>query len=169
MMNGLEMPKVFSRAGVECQEAVTEETGAGTIRAIKIIGWRSQRNVRDSALFVDRHPAPVVGAANILPGIFRPGIVAKLPGMGNGMKDPDHLSREYVIGTNIAGRRSVLFSSRRAKYQEILKNPSQAARLNDPDGLRISAQAFLQIDTAMVAKRIHQRAGARIERMKHVV
>src|SRR6202161_1475201 len=110
-MNGLEMPQIFSRAGIERQQAIAEEAGTGTVGAIEIIGRRSQWKVRDPALFIDRHPAPVVGAANIRPGIFRPGIVTKFAGMGNGMKDPHHLSAEHVVGTNIAWRRSVLFSS----------------------------------------------------------
>src|ERR1700691_3542368 len=152
MMNGLEMPKIFARAGVERQQAIAEKTGARAIRTIKVIGGRSQRKVSDPALFVDRHPTPVVGAANILPGIFRPAIVTKLSGVGNGMKDPDHFSGEHVIGANIAWRRSVLFSCAGTQNQEILEDPSRAAGLNGPDGLRITAQALPQIGTAMVSE-----------------
>src|SRR5271156_2364170 len=169
MMNGLEVPKIFARASVKRQQAIAEKTGAGTIRAKEVIGRRSQREVSDSTLFVDSHPAPVIGAANVLPGILRPGVVTKFAGVGNGMKDPDHLPAEHVIGTNIARRGSVLFPSGRTQNQEILKDPSWAAGLNGPNRLRITTQALPQIGTAMVAERIHQLAGARVQRMEHVV
>src|ERR1700722_2420915 len=98
------MPKIFSRSGIERQQAVAEETGAGTIGAIEIVSRGSQWKVGDSTLFVDRHPTPVVGPADVLPGVFGPGIVAKFARVRNGMKNPNHLAGKNVIGANIARR-----------------------------------------------------------------
>src|SRR5450631_67344 len=101
MMHGLKVPKILSRAGIERQQAVAEQTCAGTIGAIEIIGRGSQRKIGDAAFFVDRHPTPVIGPADVFPGILRPSIVTQFSGVGNSMKDPDHLAGEDVKSTNI--------------------------------------------------------------------
>src|ERR1700722_5083863 len=143
------MPKIFSRSGVERQQAIAEETGAGTIGAIEIVSRGSQWKVGDSALFIDRHPTPVVGPADVLPGVFRPGIVAKFAGMGNGMKNPDHLAGEDVIGPNIARRGVVLLTGCGTQNQQIFEYPARAPGFDGTHFLRIAAQTFTQINVAV--------------------
>src|SRR3984957_2552217 len=169
MMHGLERPKILPRSGIESQQTVAEETGAGTIGAIEIVSRGSQREIGDAALFIDRHPTPVVGPAYVLPGVFGPGIVTKFAGVRDGMKNPDHLARENVIGPNITWRGVVFFSGCRAQNQQVFEYPARGPGFNGTHCLRIAAQAFTQIDVAVIAKAVHRFAGAGIKRMKDVV
>src|SRR3984885_15425662 len=85
------------------------------------------------------------------------------------MKNPDHLARENVIGPNIAWRGVVLFTRCGAQNQQIFEHPARGPGFNGTHCLRIAAQAFTQIDVAVIAKGVHRFAGTGIKRMKDVV
>ena len=57
------------------------------------------------ARFVDRHLAPVVGAADVLPPVGRIRLVAELAGLRNGVELPQQPARDHVVGADVARRR----------------------------------------------------------------
>ena len=91
-MDDLKVPEILAGTGVQSQQAVGVKVGSLAIGAVKVIGGRTDREIRDPSLLIDRYPAPGVGPANVLPRIFRPRVVTHVAGMRNGMKSPDELS-----------------------------------------------------------------------------
>src|SRR6185437_16126322 len=83
---GLKMPDALAGFGVQRNKRVRKQIVAQAIRAIEIESSRTGWGENDSALDVEAHARPVVHAADILPGIFRPGIVAEFAGVRNGVK-----------------------------------------------------------------------------------
>ena len=55
---------------------------------VEVVGGRPERNVDDAAPRVDGHLAPVVDAADVFPGILRPGVVAELTGPRHRVERP---------------------------------------------------------------------------------
>src|SRR5579863_7436332 len=104
MVRGLEMPKIFTRASVEREDAIRKKVRTVSIRAIKIISRRSGGEIGNAALLVNRDLTPGICSASILPGTRGPGVVPILAGMGDCMKDPCHFSADDVVGTQIARR-----------------------------------------------------------------
>ena len=105
VMDRLEMPQPLARARVEREQAIGEEVRAVPIGAVEVVRRRAGRDVDDAPVLVDRHLTPVVRAADVLVGVFRPRLVAELSGLRNGVKLPDELARDDVVGADIAGGR----------------------------------------------------------------
>ena len=130
VMDGLEVPQALAGARVEREQAVAEQVRADAVGAVEIVGRRAGREVGDAALLVDGDLAPGVGAADVLPGVLRPGVVAELARMRNGVERPDQLAGEDVVRAEIAGRRSVAFAGRRAQDDQVLEDAPGRAGLN---------------------------------------
>ena len=95
------------------RRAVAEEVGADAIGAVEVVRGRAGGKVGDAALFVDGDFAPGVDAADVLPGVFRPGFVAEFAGVWDGVKSPDEFAGEDVVGAEVPGE--VLGSFRRER------------------------------------------------------
>src|SRR5215212_6421114 len=109
------MPEPRTGAGVQGDDRIAEQICPFAIAAVEVVLRAARRYIDDAALLVDRLLTPVVGAADGLPGVGRPGVVAELPGPRHGVKGPDQRSGSHVEGADVAGRRVVLLIGRRAE------------------------------------------------------
>src|ERR1051326_1179103 len=116
------MPEAFAGAEIERQNAIAVQTRALAVAAIHIVSRRTQREIADSALFVDGDFAPGVDTADVRPGILGPRIVAELARTGNGVERPDELAADHVVGAQITGRRSVHFAGLRPDDEKIFED-----------------------------------------------
>ena len=89
--------------------------------------------IHEPALLVQTHLSPAVRTASGLPGVFRPGLVAKFTGMRDGVKNPGHFSGSHVVSTDVTGRGSILFPGRGAQNNQIAV--ARRAQLNLNDGV----------------------------------
>ena len=152
VMGGLVVPEILAGARIEGEEAVREEVRAVAIRSVEVIGGRAQREVGYAALFIDGDFAPGVGAADVFPGVWRPGVIAHLAGMRNGVELPDELAGDDVEGAEISRRRLVLFAGGGAEDEEILEDAARCAGLNLANGGGDAAETFAQVDRAVIAE-----------------
>ena len=102
MMHDLIVPDAFAGLGIETEDAVSKEILADPIAAPVIIGGRSGAEEDPPPPGVQRDATPGIGASHALPCIGRPGVVAELLRMGNGMKDPASFAGPQVEGTDVA-------------------------------------------------------------------
>src|ERR1700730_11435878 len=104
-----------------------------------------------SSLGIERLTGPVVRASAGLPGIQRPGVMAKLTRVRDGMKRPTQLSGSHIIGANVAGRCRERLGIPATKYHQVLIDDAWASQV---DGLRcdrLPAQIFPEVDSPVVA------------------
>ena len=167
-MRRLEMPEPLAGARVERDQAVGEQVRARPVGAVVVVGGRAGREVRDPALLVNRQFAPRVDAADVLPRVLWPRLVAELARMRNGVKLPGQLAGDHIVRAQIAGRRHVAFAGGRPEKNEILEDLAGCAGL-DAKRCRIPAQAFAQIDDAVGAKAGDRLPGQRIDFLEVVV
>src|SRR5271154_5464645 len=133
MMHPLKVPKALAGLCIEREQGVCEEVVSHSIRSVEIEDRGAGGNVDDAALFVERHPGPVVGRAGGLPGVRRPCTVTEFIGMGDGVKAPAKLASTHIEGANVAWRRWVGFRIAAANDDQILVNHAGAGEV---DGLR---------------------------------
>ena len=103
-----------------------EQVGAVPVAAVEVVLRAGGRHVDDAALLVDRLLAPVVCAADGLPRIRRPGVVAELARPRHRMKRPDQRPGPHVERADVAGRRPVLLIRRRSQDQQVLEHAARA-------------------------------------------
>ena len=65
VMHHLEVPAALAGAHIQRDDRSAEQVRPDTVRAVEIVGGRSQRDVGDAARGIDRHLAPVVDAADV--------------------------------------------------------------------------------------------------------
>ena len=119
---------------------------------------------------VDGHLAPVVDAADVLPGVLRPRVVPELARPRHGVERPHQLARDDVVGADVAGRRHVAFASRAADDDEVLEHLAGDARLDVADARRVAAvEADAQVDDAVRAERHDRLAGSRVDLLQQAV
>src|ERR1039458_4825604 len=147
----------------------SEQVGPGAVGAIEVVFGARRGRVDDAAFLVDGKLAPNIGAADGLPCVFRPGVVTELAGMWNRVEGPDQSSAAHVEGADIAGGRAVSLIRRRAENQQILKHLSGRCGLNQSEGSDIAAQAFLQIDAAILAESEDRLPRTRVDGPQDVV
>ena len=122
VVHHLEMPEAAAGAGIEGQQAIGEEVRAVAVGAIEIVFGAGGGRVQDAAFFVERKFAPDVGAADSLPGVLGPGVVAELARVRDGVKGPDDLAGAHVEGADVAGRRAVALVGGGAEDQQVFKD-----------------------------------------------
>src|SRR5437773_7361626 len=106
------MPDAFSGVRLESDQRIREQVVAGSIGPVEVEGGGTRRNKDQASLYVKGHSSPVIGAANVLPGVFRPRFVAELSGMRDSVKRPAQAPGSEVVRTNVArGRRQRLARS----------------------------------------------------------
>src|SRR6202012_5208839 len=103
VMNELKMPQPLAGARVQRHERIAEQVLPLAISTVKIVAGRSERNINDAALFIQRHFAPVLNAAYGLPGIRRPSVVSEFTGMRNRVEYPREFACVHVERANRAG------------------------------------------------------------------
>jgi hypothetical protein len=137
-MHGLEVPKALPRARVESQQTVAEQVGSDAVRAIEIVGGRTEREVGDAAFFVDRNLTPGIHGAGIFPGVGGPSLIPKFSGLRDGVERPRQFAAEHVIGAQIAWRGAVPLAGRRSQNDEVLEDAAGRSGLNAVDRFRIT-------------------------------
>src|SRR6202041_1066051 len=110
VMNGLVVPEVFTRAGVQREEAIGIKIVAWPIAAVELVLRGGYREVGDSVLLIDGDLAPDIHAAHVFVGIFRPRVVSEFARTRNRMEHPQKLAADYIEGANISRRRQVSLS-----------------------------------------------------------
>src|SRR5258708_2987941 len=167
MMDPLKVPKALPRPGIERKQSVCEEIVAYPVCSVKVEDCRPGRHIDDAALFVQRHPRPVVRCARSFPRVGRPGGVAEFARMRDGVKSPAKTAGANIESANVARRRRIRLRIAATNDNQILVND---AWCGEGDGLKkiVSPQALPQIDSSLLAKRGNHFAGRRIERIKIV-
>ena len=102
VVHDLVVPHALAGARVERDQAVRVEVAADAIGAVVVVGRRAGREVGDAAARVDRDLAPRVGAADVLPGVLGPRLVALLAGMRHRVERPHQLAGDDVEGAQRA-------------------------------------------------------------------
>ena len=109
---------------------------------------------------VDRDFAPRVGAAGVLPRVGRPRVVAELAGTRNGVERPDQPAGDHVVGTQVAGRRSVAFAGVGSDHDQVFEDAAGSlVRPGQPSRL-----ASTHVDEPVLAKRLDERAVGCVDR-----
>ncbi len=100
--HALEMPDTLSRTRVEREDRVRKKIVAEPIGAIEIEGRGARASEDHAELVIHGQSGPDVGATRNLPRIGRPGRVAELARMRNGMKAPAQLTGLQIVRANVA-------------------------------------------------------------------
>src|SRR5262245_44029251 len=108
------MPFALARGGIQTEHRICEEIVAMPVRPVKIEGRGTRRCEDQSALFIHNQPGPIVRSADVLPGIFRPGLVSELARMRNRMEGPSLPARVRIEGANVTRRRRQTFAQQTA-------------------------------------------------------
>src|SRR5690606_3797010 len=98
VVDGLKVPHPPTRGGVERQQRVGEQVGAGAAAAVEVRGGGAGGDEGDAARGVDADARPGVGTTRVAPGLSRPGLVAELSLAGNGVKSPADGAGADVVG-----------------------------------------------------------------------
>ena len=113
-------------------------------------------------LHIHGHLIPVVDAADGFPGVRRPGLVAGLAGMRDGVELPDQLAGADVVGVDVGGVGIVVGAARGQRDDDqVLEDAARVAGLQCAGSLAIQAGA--QIGAAVVSKALDSLAGARVD------
>jgi hypothetical protein len=75
-----------------------------TTAAVVVVGRRAERQVHVAEVLVGAHWRPDVGAADGLPALLLPRLVAELAGLWDRVEDPAQLAGAGVEAADVAGR-----------------------------------------------------------------
>ena len=151
-MHKLEIPHTLTGARIERQEGIAIQIRSFAVRAVQIVGRRTEREVGNCSFLIERNFPPGVVSAHTLPGIWRKRIVSELAWTGNCVKDPSHLPAAYVIGSDISRRRTVGLPRRRTENKQIFEDAPRSAALYLGNGGGIPVQSLAKIDFSLVAE-----------------
>ena len=155
----------FPVSASSASKRVGIEIIADAVIAIKIADRRTGGRKDQMRAF---HPAPC--RASCWPrrrssSNRRPGLVARLAGMRNGVEHPALLAGVHVKGADVAGRGRRAFRGAKAHHDHVA--PDQAGpgqRHADLGG--IAVQPFAQVDAPAVTKAGQRLSGSRVERIE---
>ena len=102
MMHELVMPFADTGLYVDSHDAFAKQTVARAMAAVIVAGRKFYGKVGKAQLFIDADLRPDAGIAGVFSRIFEPGVVAEFAGPGNGVEDPEALSRAYVEAAHIS-------------------------------------------------------------------
>src|SRR6476661_9402737 len=100
MVNDLEVPLALAGLQIERDEALAEQPGPGAIAAVRIDGWRLDRQVHKPGFWIRRHLGPHAGVAGPVPGAILPGVVTEFAGTGHRVEAPELLAGSDVEGAH---------------------------------------------------------------------
>ena len=149
VVHGLEVPDALAGRGVEGEQGVGEEVGAHAVAAVEVGGGRAGGDENEAPLVVHRHARPVVGGADAEPGVGRPGVVAELAGMRDGVEDPPHLAGAHVEGADVPGGGGARLGVPRRQDQQVPVDDPR--RVRDDEQVRHVAagvEPVVEVDAA---------------------
>ncbi len=163
MTNGLVMPDALTGSGIQGQQAVGKKVGPMAIAAVKVKSCRACRYVHDPTRLIYRHAGPVVGTTHKLVSsrVF-PALVAVLPGLRNGMKNPLLLAAANVKGADVAGSGRQSFGVERSHNDEVFVNGARRM-IAVVESFYITAQALGEVNLTALTKAIDGLTGIGIQ------
>src|SRR5207249_12334198 len=84
----LEMPYALPRLGFEGDERIAVQVVPDSVGAVVVVGRGARGHEDEAALYVERHPRPVVRRAGIRPRVLRPGFIPELAGSRHRVEGP---------------------------------------------------------------------------------
>ena len=166
-MDGLEVPQPFAGARIDRDQAVREQVLTETVGTVEVVGRRAGGHVDDAALVIYRNRAPVVGAADVLVGLLRPGFVTELSGRRNSVELPHSLAGDDVVRADVSGRGDEGFPGRGPEDQQI--PPDFARTVVVPAHLVAAKELGAQIDDPVDAEGGNGEPGAGIDGLQETV
>ena len=116
-----------------------------------------------------RELAPVVRAADVFPGVLRPGLVAELARVRHGVELPCQASGDDVVGADVAGRRHVVLAGGRSQDDQVLEDLARIRRLHLHQRGRVPPQPLAEVHGAVGAERHDRLAGPGVDRLQVAV
>ena len=139
MAHRLKIPHALTRLGLEGDQAIGIQIIANPVGAVEIECRRARGDEHQSPLFIHTHPRPAVGGAAVFPGVLRPGLIARLARVRQGVKRPPNFAAAGVVSTDVTRRRWQVLAHKAAQNQQVLVNDAGARRRNGLEP-RITAQ-----------------------------
>ena len=103
VVDHLVVPHPLPGGGVESNQRIAEQVHPFSVSAIEVVLGAGGGDVDDAALRIEGDLAPGIRPPDGLPGVFRPGVVAKFTGVRDGVEAPDELAGQDAEGTDVAG------------------------------------------------------------------
>src|SRR5262249_108057 len=98
-----------------------------TVAAIEIVGRRAQAREDNSTALVDADTAPGIDSPTVLPAIAFPGLVARLPRPGNGVKAPRFLAGADLETPHIRRSRSITLAEGEPEDHQVFEDGRRGA------------------------------------------
>ena len=92
-MNGLQVPLHFAGHRVHRNQRVAIQIRAWPVSTITIVAGPADRHQQRAGLRIDGKRVPHINAGPVLPTLVKPGFVAGLARLRNGVECPNQLSR----------------------------------------------------------------------------
>src|SRR5215468_6076372 len=136
------------------------------VRPVKIESRRAGRRENQPALLIYYQSRPIVRAAGVSPGVFRPCLVTEFARMRDRVKGPSLFAAANVEGANVTGRGRQRLAGQSADDQHVLVNGAWRG-VADRDVRRFAPdETFAQIDAALGAEALHGLSCLRVERIE---
>src|SRR2546426_194025 len=135
------MPDAFSGVRLESDQRIREQVVAGSVGSVEVEGGGTRRNKDQASLLVKGHSSPVIGAANVLPGVFRPRFVAELSGMRDSVERPAQTPGSEVVRANMARGRGQRLTHNAAENKEVLVHDARGCG-GDGESSRLAAETL---------------------------
>jgi hypothetical protein len=128
VMNRLEIPFELARGCVHGDDGICEKVRARPVSAVVVRGRSADGHVDRVGLFVRGHvPAPDVCAGAAVPTIVEPGFVTDFTRTRDGVKSPEELAGDRVVGARVARRSLGQLADAGAEQGDVLKDCGDAA------------------------------------------
>src|ERR1700730_7658725 len=149
MMYELKVPHALAGVRIESQQRIREKVVAGAVSSIVVLqrlAARCRGHKHQPPPLIQRHAGPIVGPIRTLPRIRRPGLIAGLARMGNGMKRPAYSPSAHIERADITGGEACT-----AKNDQITVHDT-GSQVGNRDLPGITAQPFAKVHRTVSAK-----------------
>src|SRR5262249_60802035 len=116
------MPDALAGVRIQTQERVGEKVVAMPVRPVKIESRRTGRREDQPMSLIDNQPRPIVSAADVSPGVFRPGLVTELARVRDRVKRPSLFTSANVERADVARRGGQRLASPSTEHQHGFSN-----------------------------------------------
>src|SRR5262249_26094954 len=132
----------------------------------KIESRRTGRREDQPAPLIHNQTGPIVRAAGVAPGVFRPSLVTEFARMGESVKRPSLFARADVERADVAWRGRQRFAGQGADDQHVLVNGAGRGIADRDVPWFAPLKTFSQIDAPINAEALRGLSGLRVERVK---
>src|SRR4029077_9373874 len=96
VMDQLVVPLALAGLQVHGDEALAEESVAGTIASVVIAGWQLYGQIDKPQVFVNGDLCPYARVARVGQGVLTPRVGSIFTGEGDGVKNPEPLAGSHI-------------------------------------------------------------------------